>query len=174
MPSHYTVDFSMDLRRDLSEVENAVLRYLIQAGCSLIAKELPEHALFQNGLPKYPYWHSYQNIHTGAFMSSIWERGQDIQGVYWGLSLRLLSLKQEDTYGDFLEFCNWFDTLSGSNGFVGSIWEEDNRELHALLFIYDGELYLNTNFSDDRGSVVTGQSLRRQLIKLRLSRFVDL
>lgn len=161
MSSHYTVDFSMDLRRDLSVVEEEVLRYLIEEGYSEKPIEFPSHNFFKNGLPKSPYWYSYRNFPAGPFISSIWERGQDAHGRYYGLCLRLPSLKLEDIYEDFLGSCVWLATLSDSSGFVGSVWKEEHRELHTLLFIYDSELYIDTNLEYDLRSVISGQPPKR-------------
>ena len=156
MSSYYTIDFEMDLRRDLSEVEDSALQYLIHGNAGT-PTELPTHRFFKDGLPKFPYWYSYRDFPSGPFVSSIWEHGRDTKGAFKKLCLRLPSQKQEGFYEQFLEFGTWLATLSTSNGFVGSVREEGIEKLSALIFIYNCELYIDFEPKYDPKSMVSGK-----------------
>ncbi|MEM5535115.1 hypothetical protein WNY58_01805 [Neptuniibacter pectenicola] len=149
MSNHYTFTLNLKFKRNLTATEIAVLDYILN-GNGTPPIDLPNHAFFSNGLPKYFYWQSYKEFPVGGWRSEFWQSvyspGCAADGqMNYGVNLYLPSHKLEGALSE-LPFACWLAAISSSIGYVGAITCEDDEigMPLLLLFVSDGQLKISS------------------------------
>jgi hypothetical protein len=144
MSSHYTLQLSFDLRADLDVADRQAVAFLID-GHGAEPAVLPSHRYFEIcARPLAPLAGAYSNFPLGAVTSMTWPRGELPSGALHQLCLRLPSLHDATLWEEeFLQLLEWLASLSATQGFIGSVHEEDRGELTWLLFAMDCRLQID-------------------------------